>query len=84
MPPLMSAELTMPRYFFDIINGHRSIDNEGIDLADETEARLQGIVAAGAIFGEDGEGFSNGEAVTMSMRRADGDVFCTINFTICW
>lgn len=36
----------MPRYFFDIKNGHRLIDPAGLDCRDDQEARDQAIIIA--------------------------------------
>ena len=39
----------MPRYFFDIKNGHRLIDPAGLDCRDDQEAKDQAIIIAGQI-----------------------------------
>jgi hypothetical protein len=39
----------MPRYFFDIKNGHRLIDPAGLDCRDEREANAQAISLAQAV-----------------------------------
>ena len=39
----------MPRYFFDIKNGHRLIDPAGLDCRDDQEANSQAIIIAGQI-----------------------------------
>jgi hypothetical protein len=39
----------MPRYFFDIKNGHRLIDPSGLDCRDDQQARDQAIIIAGQI-----------------------------------
>jgi hypothetical protein len=36
----------MPRYFFDIKNGHRLIDPAGLDCRDDEEAMDQAIIIA--------------------------------------
>jgi hypothetical protein len=36
----------MPRYFFDIKNGHRLIDPSGLDCRDDQEAKTHAIVIA--------------------------------------
>jgi hypothetical protein len=42
-------ETAMPRYFFDIKNGHRLIDPAGLDCRDDKEAKAQAIIIAGQI-----------------------------------
>jgi uncharacterized protein DUF6894 len=39
----------MPRYFFDIKNGHRLIDPSGLECRDDTEATEQAVVIASQI-----------------------------------
>jgi hypothetical protein len=36
----------MPRYFFDIKNGHRLIDPSGLDCRDDQQAKDQAIIIA--------------------------------------
>ena len=42
----------MPRFFFDIQNGHRLIDPAGVDCDGDAAARKQGIAIAKAIAAE--------------------------------
>jgi hypothetical protein len=37
--PVGTRKLKMPRYFFDVKNGHRLIDPAGLDCRDDQEAR---------------------------------------------
>jgi hypothetical protein len=46
---MVVLEAAMPRYFFDIKNGHRLIDPAGLDCRDDQEARDQAIFIAGQI-----------------------------------
>lgn len=39
----------MPRYYFDVKNGHRLVDPAGIDCASDEEARKQGEAIASQI-----------------------------------
>ena len=82
MLPLIASGADVPRYFFDIFNGSGHVDDEGVVLPDEAEARRQGIVAAGAIFGEEGDHLGDGEALTMSIRNEYGVVLCNIRLVI--
>ena len=84
MLPLIVSGAGMPRYFFDMFNGSRSVDDEGVVLPDNAEARRQGISAAGAIFGEEGDHLRDGEALTMIIRNEASSVVCTIRLTISW
>lgn len=37
----------MPRYFFDIDDHKHDVDDEGTELADDDEARIQAVIFAG-------------------------------------
>jgi hypothetical protein len=42
----------MPRFFFDVKNGHRLVDPAGVDCDGDAAARKQGIAIANAIAAE--------------------------------
>jgi hypothetical protein len=48
----MKGGIEMPRYFFDVRNGHRLVDPAGLDCGSDEEAREQGERIASQI-GED-------------------------------
>jgi hypothetical protein len=65
----------MPRYFFDIKNGHRLIDPAGLDCRDDQEAKAQAIIIAGQIAADASE-TSGGRTVAIlnSEREEIGKV----------
>lgn len=72
----------MPRYFFDISNGIDTVDDEGTVLSDVTEARRQGIAAAGAMVSDEGDAIAAGGTWTMRISDETRTVFCTIQFAV--
>lgn len=45
----------MARYFFHVADGRREIDDEGIELADDAEARLEAVRYGGNILADEPE-----------------------------
>ena len=45
----------MPRYFFNVHDGHSSLDQEGTDLPSPDVARVMAIRLAGEIFRDEAE-----------------------------
>jgi hypothetical protein len=62
----------MPRYFFHVIDGRKIIDNEGSELADLKQARIEAIHLAGSILRDEGDKFWNGEQWHMNVTDASG------------
>jgi hypothetical protein len=50
----------MPRYFFNVIDGHFLVDEEGTDCVNMRNVRDQAITTAGAILRDSGAGFPKG------------------------
>jgi hypothetical protein len=50
----------MPRYFFDLADGGREIDDVGTELSNLNEARTAAIVFAGRIISDHPEMLANG------------------------
>ena len=65
----------MPRYFFDVKNGHRLIDPAGLDCRDDQEAKDQAAIIAQQI-ATDAPATSGGRkiAVLNSQREEIGKV----------
>jgi hypothetical protein len=53
LPP--QQELTMPRFFFHIVDGQFMVDADGVDLPDMAAVRTEAIAAAGAILKDAGQ-----------------------------
>jgi hypothetical protein len=47
-----AVKSTMPRYYFDVMNGHRLIDPAGVDCANDAEATRQAKFIAARIADE--------------------------------
>ena len=62
----------MPRYYFHVIDGREIIDNEGTELADLRQARIEAIHLAGSILRDEGDKFWNGEEWHMNVTDASG------------
>jgi hypothetical protein len=61
----------MPRYFFDLKNGHRLIDPSGLDCRDDREATATAIIIAQQIALDAPGAASRHIAVLNSERRID-------------
>jgi hypothetical protein len=71
----------MPRYFFHVIDGRDIIDNEGSELADLKEARVEAIQLAGAILRDEGDKFWKGEEWHMNVTDASGLSLLKLHFS---
>lgn len=59
----------MPRYFFDVKNGHRLIDPSGLGCRDDHDARQKAIVIAGQIAEDSPASVARHVAVLNSERQ---------------
>ena len=73
----------MPRYFFNIHDGHSSPDTEGLELLNWQVARRQAVRFAGEILKEEAERLPSGEEWKIEVANARGlilfrlDICCT-------
>lgn len=51
----------MPRFHFNIFNGHGTLDTDGIDLCDFQAARRERVRLAGAVLASEADDFMPGE-----------------------
>ena len=66
----------MPRYYFHVIDG-----NEGTELADLRQARIEAIHLAGSILRDEGDEFWNGEQWHMNVTDASGQSVLKLQFS---
>ncbi|SDA33641.1 hypothetical protein SAMN02799622_05580 [Methylobacterium sp. UNC378MF] len=62
----------MPRYFFNVHDGHSSLDQEGIDLPSPDVARVMAIRLAGEIFRDEAERMLLGPAWRLAVLDEAG------------
>ena len=58
----------MPRYFFDIDNHERYVDDEGTELESEDDARVQAVIFAGDYLRENPDLVCNGQHMSVAVR----------------
>jgi hypothetical protein len=64
-----------------VIDGRDIIDNEGSELANLKEARVEAIQLAGAILRDEGDKFWNGEEWHMNVTEASGRSVLKLRFS---
>jgi hypothetical protein len=69
-----NLEFEMPRFFFDVKNGHRLIDPAGLDCRDVEQAMAQGVVIADQIAEDSPASSSRHISVLDDERREVGTV----------
>ena len=68
----------MPRYFFNVDDGHSSLDRDGADLPGPYEARVMAIKLAGEILKDDAERIATHETWRIEVIDESGTaVFAT-------
>lgn len=71
----------MPRYFFNIIDGHSSIDDIGTELVDIYSAHEESIRLAGGILREMGGKFWNGTQWRVEVTDENGTILFKLHFS---
>jgi hypothetical protein len=72
----------MPRYFFHVMDGHATIDQEGTEIGGIDEVYRQAITAAGEILAN-GEAFSMLEGPwNMTVADEDGKTVMALRFNV--
>ncbi len=72
----------MPRYFFDIDNHTHDADDEGTNLADDDEARVQAVIFAGDYLRDHPEIIWDGSRFSVAVRDENDAVLLTIAVTV--
>ncbi len=68
----------MPRYFFDIDNHKCVNDDEGTDLADDEEARVQAVIFAGDYLSDHPAVARHGARFRVAVRNDEGSVLLAV------
>jgi hypothetical protein len=75
----------MPRYFFNLKDGHQSLDEDGTDLPDIYAARKMAVTFSGEVLREGaGDSLWQGEPWRLWVTdkpHGDGRTFFTLNFS---
>lgn len=69
----------MPRYFFNVMAGASSPDQEGFDLADVAEARFEASRLCGEMLRDDPAQLVEGQPWQMEVRDEEGDLAFTLS-----
>lgn len=72
----------MPRYFFHVMDGLAAIDNTGLYLANEGQARLEALRGAGEMLGDESMDLWLGNEWVMSVVDEDGNVLFTLKISV--
>jgi len=72
----------MPRYFFDIDNHKHVNDDDGTNLTDDEEARVQAVIFAGDYLSDHPGIARDGPRFSVSVRNEQGSVLLTVMVTI--
>ena len=80
LPPHM-WEHHMPRYFFNVQDGHSAPDLEGVELSDVYTAQAQAIRMSGEILRDMGAKFWNGTEWKLEVTDVWGHVLFVLRFS---
>ncbi|MDQ0839486.1 DUF6894 family protein [Sphingomonas faeni] len=72
----------MPRYFFDIDNHKHVDDDEGTNLTDDEDARVQAVIFAGDYLSDHPAIARGGTRFSVAVRDEGGSVLLTVMVTI--
>lgn len=70
----------MARYFFHIMNSRALIDYQGLDLPDNSQARLHALAVTSQMMSEIDANWK-GEEWTMTVTDHDGTIILTLRFS---
>ncbi len=70
----------MPRFHFNVHDGHSTPDPDGSDLPNLTTARAEAVKLAGTLISEEGAAFWNGEGWRMDVTDDDGLLLFKLHF----
>lgn len=77
-----SRKVSMPRYFFDIDNHKRVVDDDGTDLSDDEEARVQAVIFAGDYLSDHPAIARGGACFRVAVRDERDGVLLTVKVTV--
>ena len=68
----------MPRYFFDLADGRREVDRDGVDLPDVAAARAAAVRFAGELLSGEPEQLWEKHQWRVEVTGEDGALLCTV------
>jgi hypothetical protein len=71
----------MPRYFFHVRHGKESIDRDGVELANDDQAKTLAVHTAAELLQDLGEGFWSAPEWRTWVTDESGATICTLRFT---
>ena len=71
----------MPRYHFNVYDGHSEIDTEGTDLLDWQHARREAVRLAGAILANEADKLLLGEEWRLEVADPTGLILFRLDFS---
>jgi hypothetical protein len=74
----------MPRYFFNVRDGHNLPDTVGTEFASPEEARAQAVVAAGEAIRDSGAAFWKRGEWEMHVSEEGGAPVCSLRLSASW
>ncbi|MCT7668075.1 DUF6894 family protein [Shinella kummerowiae] len=72
----------MPRYFFHVLDGRAAIDDKGLFLANETQARVEALRGAGEMLADADMNVWLGNEWMMAVTDATGSILFKLRFEV--
>lgn len=72
----------MPRYFFNVHDGHSEHDTEGTELTGVDAARVLAVQLAGEVLRDDAHRQSRGETWCLEVLSEAGGIVCSVNVSV--
>lgn len=63
----VEPEQAMPRYYFNLADGHRERDDDGVELAGLNEARREAVVFLGATLRDEPDMIGDGQSLCVEV-----------------
>ena len=71
-------EVPVPRYFFDLADNNREIDDDGIELPGHAEARREAVIFLGATIRDEPEKIWDGRELRVEVRDEERRLVLTV------
>lgn len=72
----------MPRYFFHVLDGRAAIDDKGLFLANESQARVEALRGAGEMLADEEMNIWLGNEWMMAVVDESGTVLFKLKFSV--
>ena len=82
MLPLIGRGCRMPRYYFNIRDGHDVFDKVGTELSSIRDVRLHMMASASALIEKEGDELPNHGDWEMEALDEQGKIICTMAFAV--